>query len=101
MSDDDLAPLVQNLGGHDLGLLLDSYRACDAEADRPSVVFAYTVKGWGLPIAGDPLNHAALLTAAQIDELRAEVGLDAGDRVGPLPRRARRRDGCARRPAAS
>ena len=75
VSDDDLAPLVQNLGGHDLGLLLDSYRACDAEADRPSVVFAYTVKGWGLPIAGDPLNHAALLTAAQIDELRAQVGL--------------------------
>ncbi len=75
VSDDNLAPLVQNLGGHDLGLLLDSYRACDAEADRPSVVFAYTVKGWGLPIAGDPLNHAALLTAAQIDELRAEVGL--------------------------
>ena len=85
--DDELAPLVQNLGGHDLGLLLDSYRACDAVTDRPSVVFAYTVKGWGLPIAGDPLNHAALLTAAQIDELRAETRADAGDRVGPLPRR--------------
>ena len=29
--------------------------------DRPSVVFAYTVKGWGLPIAGNPRNHSALL----------------------------------------
>ena len=47
-----------------------AYRACDAETERPSVVFAYTVKGWGLPIAGDPLNHAALLTGEQIDELR-------------------------------
>ena len=75
VSDDDLAPLVQNLGGHDLGLLLDCYRACDAVTDRPSVVFAYTVKGWGLPIAGDPLNHAALLTGPQIDELRADAGL--------------------------
>ena len=92
VSDDDLAPLVQNLGGHDLGLLLDSYRACDAETDRPSVVFAYTVKGWGLPIAGDPLNHAALLTAAQIDELRAAGRPHAGDRVGPLPGRLARRD---------
>ena len=54
-----------------------AYRACDAVTDRPSVVFAYTVKGWGLPIAGDPLNHAALLTPAQIDALRAEVGLTA------------------------
>ena len=32
--------------------------ACDDATDRPSIVFAYTVKGWGLPIAGDPLNHA-------------------------------------------
>ncbi len=77
IDDDELVPLVQNLGGHDLGLLLDSYRACDAVTDRPSVVFAYTVKGWGLPIAGDPLNHAALLSVAQIDALRADVALDA------------------------
>lgn len=86
IGDDELVPLVQNLGGHDLGLLVDAYRACDAVADRPSVVFAYTVKGWGLPIAGDPLNHAALLSATQIDALRGEVGLDAQtewDRLDP------------------
>ena len=75
--DVDLAALVQNLGGHDLKVLADAYRACDAEATRPSVVFAYTVKGWGLPIAGDPLNHAALLSPAQIEAFRAEVGLTA------------------------
>ncbi len=75
VDDDELAPLVQNLGGHDLRVLIDAYRQCDEVADRPSVVFAYTVKGWGLPIAGDPLNHAALLTAAQINELRTRVGL--------------------------
>jgi pyruvate dehydrogenase E1 component len=85
-SDDEIAPLVQNLGGHDLGLLIECYRACDAVADRPSVVFAYTVKGWGLPIAGDPLNHAALLSAEQIGELRAGLGLseeDEWDRFEP------------------
>jgi pyruvate dehydrogenase E1 component len=76
VSDDELAPLVQNLGGHDLRLLAEAYRACDAATDRPSVVFAYTVKGWGLPIAGDPLNHAALLTPDQIATLRADAGLD-------------------------
>lgn len=75
VSDDDIAPLVQNLGGHDLSLLLDCYRQCDLVSDRPSVVFAYTIKGWGLPIAGDPLNHAALLSANQIDTFRSRVGL--------------------------
>jgi pyruvate dehydrogenase E1 component len=76
IDDAELVPLVQNLGGHDLGELIRSYRACDAVTDRPSVVFAYTVKGWGLPIAGDPLNHSALLSPTQIDQLRAELGLD-------------------------
>lgn len=75
ISDNALAPLIQNLGGHDLGVLLDAYQQCDAVTDRPSVVFAYTVKGWGLPIAGDPMNHAAMLSATQIDSFRSTLGL--------------------------
>lgn len=75
ISDDELGPLIQNLGGHDIGELLRAYQACDEVADKPSVVFAYTVKGWGLPIAGDPLNHAALLSSAQITEFRHATGL--------------------------
>ena len=35
--------------------------------DRPTVIFAYTIKGYGLEIAGRPQNHSALLTGAQID----------------------------------
>jgi pyruvate dehydrogenase E1 component len=75
MADDELYATITDLGGHDLGLLLDAFAACDREGERPSVVFAYTIKGWGLPIAGDPMNHAALLNEEQIDELRASVGL--------------------------
>ena len=73
--DDELAPLVTDLGGHDLASMLAAFAACDAARDRPSVVFAYTVKGWGLPIAGNPRNHSALLTSQQIDEFRAGLGL--------------------------
>ncbi len=76
IDDDELASLVFNLGGHDLELLIDSFRECDAEANRPSVVFAYTIKGWGLPMAGDPLNHSALLSHPQIEEFRRSIGLD-------------------------
>ena len=74
--DSELKDLVTDLGGHDLGLLLDTFAECDKESEAPSVVFAYTIKGWGLPIAGDPLNHAALLTPDQIEALRHRVGLD-------------------------
>ncbi len=75
LDDGELKSLVTDLGGHDLGLLLDTFRECDRHADQPSIVFAYTVKGWGLAMAGNPMNHATLLTADQIDELRASVGL--------------------------
>lgn len=75
VTDDELAPLIGDLGGHDLEVLVRAYRECDGVIDRPSVVFAYTVKGWGLPIAGDPLNHSALLSNEQVDALRVETGL--------------------------
>ncbi|CAN5848839.1 1-deoxy-D-xylulose-5-phosphate synthase N-terminal domain-containing protein [soil metagenome] len=93
LPEDEVAPLVLDLGGHDLGLLGDAYRACDAVADRPSVVFAYTIKGWGLPMAGDPLNHSMLLSGEQIDELRRSLGLttdDEWDRFDPSTPEGRR-----------
>jgi len=86
LDDAGLAALVKDLGGHDLACLLEAFAACDRVADRPSVVFAYTVKGWGLPIAGNPRNHSALLTREQVDALREQTGLDRGtewDRLDP------------------
>ncbi|HEU5423410.1 MAG TPA: transketolase C-terminal domain-containing protein [Nitrolancea sp.] len=77
--DDELPGVIGDLGGHDLVELLRCLQAAEAEPDRPSVLFAYTIKGWGLPIAGDPLNHSALLTDAQMARLRARLGVPATD----------------------
>jgi len=79
LDDAALAALVKDLGGHDLACLLAAFTECDRVTDRPSVVFAYTVKGWGLPIAGNPRNHSALLTREQLDALRAATGLEVAD----------------------
>ncbi|MEU2611206.1 1-deoxy-D-xylulose-5-phosphate synthase N-terminal domain-containing protein [Micromonospora sp. NPDC007271] len=105
LPDDELGPLVTDLGGHDLEALLDAYAQCDAVTDRPSVVFAYTVKGWGLPIAGNPRNHSALLTTEQVDALRAAHGLTAEtewDRLDPASpagiRAGERREALSRAP---
>ncbi len=87
MDDVSLKSLVTDLGGHDLGLLVDTFRECDLVSTRPSVVFAYTVKGWSLPIAGDPMNHSALLSSDQIDDLRTASGLTSEtewDRLDPV-----------------
>ena len=73
-----LAELVADLGGHDLRLLGEALDTAGQVRDRPSVIFAHTIKGWGLPLAGDPLNHTMLLTQSQIDELRTALGIGEG-----------------------
>jgi pyruvate dehydrogenase E1 component len=59
-----LAAAIRDLGGHDLGLLLDTFSRLDDH--RPTVVFAYTIKGRGLATEGHPSNHSALLTEQQM-----------------------------------
>ncbi|MFC5677906.1 transketolase-like TK C-terminal-containing protein [Aeromicrobium endophyticum] len=70
----ELAHAVRDLGGHDIGLLLDTYRTVDST--RPTIIFAYTVKGRGLPTEGHPNNHSALLTGEQMLELARVSGAD-------------------------
>src|SRR5581483_2338101 len=47
--------------------------------------FAYTIKGYGLPMAGDPLNHSQLLSQKQMDELRDQFGVPADDLWAAFP----------------
>ncbi len=83
-TDDELIEIVTDLGGHDLACLIEAFEACDAVTDRPSVVFCYTVKGWSLPIAGNPKNHSAQLTEEQIDALRVALAASPDDEWAPL-----------------
>ena len=77
VSDDELHAAIRNLGGHDLLSLGEAFAAIDDT--RPTVIFAYTVKGYGLASEGHPQNHSALLTEAQLRSLAARVGADPGD----------------------
>jgi pyruvate dehydrogenase E1 component len=75
-SDDELAALMLNLGGHCLPSLVEAFEAVDH--DRPVVFIAYTIKGWGTPLAGHKDNHAGLMTPAQMEAFRAGMGVALG-----------------------
>jgi pyruvate dehydrogenase E1 component len=77
-----LAKLMGNLGGHDLDLLLDTFRAVDHE--RPICFIAYTIKGMGLPLAGHKDNHAGLLTPQQMEGFRASMNVREGHEWDPF-----------------
>ncbi|MGH3634144.1 MAG: transketolase-like TK C-terminal-containing protein [Mycobacterium sp.] len=77
ISDLDDATLVRtlsNLGGHDLSALRAAYAQIDD--NRPTVIIAYTVKGYGLPIQGHPQNHSSMLTVEQFHHLADALGED-------------------------
>jgi pyruvate dehydrogenase E1 component len=76
--DEALPGLVGDLGGHDLGLILEAFAEAEATTDRPCVILADTIKGWGLPIAADPLNHTALLSPGQLETVREALGVAPG-----------------------
>jgi pyruvate dehydrogenase E1 component len=64
-SDDELAALMENLGGNCVSTMADTFDAIDH--DRPTCFLAYTIKGWGTPIAGHKDNHGGLMNCKARD----------------------------------
>jgi pyruvate dehydrogenase E1 component len=78
LTDDELAALMTNLGGHDVDYLIESFRAADAEGDQPTCFIAYTIKGMGLPFAGHKDNHSGMMTKDQMEVFREEMRIRPG-----------------------
>ena len=78
LSDDELADLMTNLGGHDVQYLIETFRAADAAGDQPTCFIAYTIKGMGLPFAGHKDNHAGLMSKEQMLAFRDLMGIRPG-----------------------
>ena len=74
--------LMTNLGGHDLETILDAFGA--ARDDAPRCFVAYTIKGYGLPLAGHKDNHAGLMNPAQVALLRESLGVPEGREWEPF-----------------
>ena len=81
-SDDELAELMENLGGNCVHTMAEAFAAVDH--DRPTCFLAYTVKGWGTPIAGHKDNHGGLMTMAQMAEWQKHMGVARGEEWEPM-----------------
>ncbi|MBU2980694.1 transketolase [Lentibacter algarum] len=76
-SDDELAELMENLGGNCVETMADTFNAIDH--DRPTCFLAYTIKGWGTPIAGHKDNHGGLMSKTQFADWQAHMGVAKGE----------------------
>lgn len=81
-SDEELAALMENLGGNCVDTMADTFDAIDH--DRPTCFLAYTVKGWGTPIAGHKDNHGGLMNKTQFAAWQAHMGITEGQEWEPF-----------------
>ena len=81
-SDAELADLMANLGGQCVQTLAAAFDA--VTHDRPTVFLAYTIKGWGTPLAGHKDNHAGLMTPQQMAAWQGEMGVPQGQEWEPF-----------------
>jgi len=74
--DEALSVLMTNLGGHCMETVLEAFD--NAQGEDPTAFIAYTVKGYGLPLAGHKDNHAGLLNPAQLKEYQQSLSIAEG-----------------------
>jgi len=80
--DDSLHALMTNLAGHDMETLCDSLNGI--RDDQPTAIVAYTIKGYGLPMAGHKDNHAGLMSPPQFEAFRQSMGIAPGREWEPF-----------------
>ncbi|MFT5866918.1 MAG: pyruvate dehydrogenase E1 component [Gammaproteobacteria bacterium] len=75
-NDEELATLMENLGGNCVQTMADTFASIDH--DRPVCFLAYTIKGWGTPIAGHKDNHGGLMNKTQMGAWQKHMGVAEG-----------------------
>ena len=79
--DEMLHLLMTNLAGQDMESVLEAFNG--VQDDTPQCFIAYTIKGYGTPLAGHRDNHAGLMTPEQMDVFRDELNIPHGEEWSP------------------
>ncbi len=78
-SGEELKQAIMHLAGHDMHMICEAFDRAAALKDRPVAILAYTIKGYGLPLAGHKDNHSGLLSNQEMEGLRERHGVQAGE----------------------
>ena len=78
LSDEDLNETMSNLAGNDVEAVLEAFIEADND-DIPTCFIAYTIKGFGLPLAGHKDNHSGLMNNDQMKGYQKNLNVKNGD----------------------
>lgn len=75
ITDQELHDVIHDFGGHDIMALIEAMTEARKSKDRPTLIIAHTLKGWGLEAAAQPGNHSSLPDQEEVDALQQKQGL--------------------------
>ncbi len=76
-NDENLQALMTNLAGHDLISLDEAFMEASKD-DIPTCFICYTIKGYGLPLAGHKDNHSGLINIPQFTKYQKSMNIKKG-----------------------
>ncbi len=74
MKDVELFEMIRDFGGHDIGVLHDALMASKKNQNKPCLIIAHTIKGWGLEMAATAGNHSALPAEEEMVRIQKATG---------------------------
>jgi pyruvate dehydrogenase E1 component len=75
MNDIELFEMIRDFGGHDFDVLHKALMDSKKNPNKPTMVIAHTIKGWGLEMAATAGNHSALPPEEEVKRLQKNTGL--------------------------
>lgn len=75
LDDGQLETVLCDLGGHDTAALVKAMEDSKKDGDRPTLIVAHTVKGWGMDMYAAPGNHSDLPKQDEVEWLLEDEGL--------------------------
>ena len=76
-NDEELNGLMTNLAGHDIEALEIGFSKY-INSDKPTCFICYTVKGFGLPLAGHKDNHSGIMNHNQFNDYKKLMKIREG-----------------------
>lgn len=84
LSDEDVLRAFADLGGHDLGVMVQALQD-SKQVEGPCVLVVHTIKGRGLSSFAAPGNHSALPPEEEVEQLLKSEGLSLKRPFEPFP----------------
>ena len=76
IEEETLYGALRDFGGHDVEALREAFEKSKESTNKPTIVIAHTLKGWGLEMEAEQGNHSSLPSKKEMESLRAAQGLE-------------------------